>query len=100
MQKEFLKEEAAVRQVERKQAQKLLAQQKLQAKLDQEAKRLANNQAKALKAMTKKLNKAAKLTRPPRKALVPSKINAVVPVEVFKATSHDRATRRPAKYND
>jgi hypothetical protein len=71
MQKELLKEEAAVRRAEREQAQKLLAEQKLQAKLDQEAKRLANKQAKALKAMTKKLNKDAKLARPPRKALVP-----------------------------
>jgi hypothetical protein len=50
--------------------------------------------------MTKKLNKAAKLAKPPRKAPVPSKINVAVPVEVFGATSRGRATRRPAKYND
>jgi hypothetical protein len=55
--------------------------------MDREAERLAKRQGKALEAMTKKLDKAAKLAKPPRKAPTVVKINVVLPREAFGTTS-------------
>ena len=64
---------------------------------------LAKKQAKALEAMRKNLNKAAKSAPLPRKAPVPSKVGVVVPRvenEASRTTSRGRAYRRPARYNN
>jgi hypothetical protein len=61
VQKELLKEEAAKRQVERERVRKLKEEQKAQARMERQAELLVKKQAKALEAMRKDFNKAAKL---------------------------------------
>jgi hypothetical protein len=99
----LLKEEAAVRRVEREKVKKLREEQKAQARMEREATMLAKKQAKALEAMRKTLNKAAKSAPLPRKAPVPSKVRVVVPRvenEASGTTSRGRAIRRPTRYNN
>ena len=103
VQKELLKEEAAARRVERERVRKLKEEQKAQARLELQAELLVKQQAKALEDMREKLNEAAKPTKPPRRALVRSKIAVVVPqveIEVSGTTSRGRAYRRPTRYNN
>jgi hypothetical protein len=99
----LLKEEAAAQRVEREQVRKLKEEQKAQARMEQQAELLAKKQAKALEAIRKDLNKAAKSALLLRKAPVPSKVGVVVPRVENKAsrtTSRGRAYRRPARYNN
>jgi hypothetical protein len=99
----LLKEEAAKQRVEREQVRKLKEEQKAQARIEQQAELLVKKQAKALKAIRKDLNKAAKPAKLLRKALIQSKIAVVVPqveMKVSRATSRGRAYRLPARYNN
>jgi hypothetical protein len=97
------KEEAATRQIEREQVKKLKEEQKAQARIERQAAMLAKKQAKALEAMRKSLNKAAKPAPLLRKAPVLSKVGVVVSQvenEASRTTSRGKATRRPTRYNN
>jgi hypothetical protein len=99
----LLKEEAAIRQVERERVRKLKEEQKAQARIERQAELLVKKQAEALEAMRKSLNKAAKPAKLLRKAPVWSKIAVVVPrveIEFSRTTSRGRAYRRPTRYNN
>jgi hypothetical protein len=64
---------------------------------------LVKKQAKALKAIRKDLNKAAKPAKLLRKALIWSKIAVEVPqaeMEVSRTTPRGRAYRLPARYKN
>ena len=66
--------------------------------MERQAELLVKKQAKALKAIRKDLNKAAKPAKLVKKAPVRSKIAVVVPqveMEVSGVTSRGRAYRRP-----
>jgi hypothetical protein len=71
--------------------------------MEQQAALLVKKQAKALEAMRKNLNKAAKSAPLLRKAPVLSKVRVVVPWvenEASRTTSRSKAYRRPARCNN
>jgi len=99
----LLKEEAAVRRVERERVCKLKEEQKAQARMERQAELLVKKQAKALEAIRKDLNKADKPAKLLRRAPVHSKIAVVVPqveMEVSGTTSRGRAHKLPARYKN
>lgn len=106
VQKQLLKEEAAVRRLERERERKLKAEQKAHVRMEKQAQILAKKQAQALNKMSKEAAKAAKLAKPPkpaRKAPVQLKVNVVVPrveIEGLGTTSRGRAHKLPTRYKN